>query len=92
MRNDDLAAEVARLGGLGAQRVRQGALMVMRDPAGLSGAIIPPPDRIVRAGEIDLAHPMGLLVHFAGLAPSSRRWSRKRLARLMGGCAPNSLM
>jgi hypothetical protein len=88
MRNDDLAAEVARLGGLGAQRVRQ-ALMVMRDSA---GAIIPPPERMVRAGEMDLAHPMGLLVQFAGLAPSSRRWSRNRLARLMGGCAPNSLM
>jgi hypothetical protein len=33
----------------------------------------PPLERMVRAGEMDLAHPMGLLVQFAGLAPSSRR-------------------
>jgi hypothetical protein len=48
MRNDDLAAEVARLD-------------------------YPPLERMVRAGEMELAHPMGLLVQFAGLAPSSRR-------------------
>ena len=35
-----------------------------------------------------LAHPMGFVVQFAGLVPSSRRWSPNRLATLMGGCAP----
>lgn len=39
-------------------------------------------------GDAGLAHPMGFVVQFAGLAPSSRRWSRNRLATLMGGCAP----
>src|SRR5260370_516489 len=31
---------------------------------------------------------MGFVVQFAGLAPSSRRWSLNRLATLMGGWAP----
>ena len=40
---------------------------------------------------MDLAHPMGLLVQFAGLAPSSRR-CRNRLATPMLGWGPNSSM
>jgi hypothetical protein len=40
---------------------------------------------LARAGEMALAQRSGLLVQFAGLAPSNRRWSRNRLARLMGG-------
>jgi hypothetical protein len=47
---------------------------------------------LARAGEMALAQRSGLLVQFAGLAPSSRRWSLNRLARLMAGCTPNSLM
>src|SRR3984957_7279679 len=39
-------------------------------------------------GDAALAHPIGFVVQFAGLAPSSRRWSLNRLATLMGGCAP----
>ena len=38
--------------------------------------------------DADPAHPIGFVVQFAGLAPSSRRWCRNRLATLMGGCAP----
>jgi hypothetical protein len=37
------------------------------------------------AGEMALAQRSGLLVQFAGMAPSNRRWSRNRLARLTGG-------
>jgi Glyoxalase-like domain len=41
---DDLAAEVARLEGLGAQRIQQvHAWQVMRDPAGLLFCVIPEP-------------------------------------------------
>jgi hypothetical protein len=41
---DDLAAEVARLEGLGAQRVGQvHAWQVMRDPAGLTFCVVPQP-------------------------------------------------
>ena len=41
---DDLAAEVARLEGLGAQRVRQvHSWQVMRDPAGLTFCVVPDP-------------------------------------------------
>lgn len=45
---DDLAAEVARLERLGAQRVQQAHLwQVMRDPAGLLFCVIPePPGRL----------------------------------------------
>ena len=47
---------------------------------------------LVRAGEMVLAHPMGFLVQFAGLVPSSRKWSLNRLAASMLGWAPNSSM
>jgi Glyoxalase-like domain len=41
---DDLAAEVARLEGLGAQRVAQvHGWQVMRDPAGLTFCVVPQP-------------------------------------------------
>lgn len=41
---DDLAAEVARLEGIGAQRVRQvHSWWVMRDPAGLPFCVVPDP-------------------------------------------------
>ena len=39
-----------------------------------------------------LAHPMGLLVQLAGLVPSSRRWSRNRLATPMAGWGPYWMM
>src|SRR5258705_7697509 len=43
-------------------------------------------------GDAGLAHPIGFVVQFAGLVPSSRRWSLNRLATLMGGGAPCWLM
>jgi hypothetical protein len=45
----------------------------------------------MRVGEMALAHPMGLLVQFAGLVPSSRR-CLNRLATPMVGWGPNSVM
>jgi anti-anti-sigma factor len=44
------------------------------------------------AGGAGLAQLRGWLVQFAGLAPSSRIWSRNRLAASMLGWAPNSMM
>jgi len=128
MHTDDLVAEVARQGGLGAQQVPHGPprsprfdrrchvsvrpivttiktassatqwlpdchlVAVGRDCLRSRGVVLSERRPRPLYGVAGSVHPMGFAVQFAGLAPSSRRWSRNRLARLMGGCTPNSLM
>jgi len=61
MHTDDLDAEVARLGALGAERVRQVySWWVMRDPAGLNFCVLPEPPGSLNeqnARRWDLANP-----------------------------------
>jgi hypothetical protein len=68
-------------------RVRGTTVAGVAGRSGTAQAASPAPVRV--AGP---AHPMGLVVQFAGLVPSSRMWSLNRVATSMLGWAPNTWM